>query len=82
MYTGFYVNEFEVIMATNNGDLGEVKWTVYAYWGLMVILAVVAIKAQLEDRKTHLEAYAYKHHNNAQFESYRSMRERITRLGG
>ena len=45
MYTGYYVNEFEVIMATNNGDLGEVKWSVYAYWGLMIILAVVAIKA-------------------------------------
>lgn len=50
MYLGGYVNEFEVIMATNNGDLREVKWTVYAYWAFMILFAIVAIKAQLTDR--------------------------------
>jgi hypothetical protein len=65
MYVGGYVNEFEVIMATNNGDLSEVKWSVYAYWAIIFIMAVVAIKAQLDDRTTHLEAYAYKNHSNA-----------------
>lgn len=48
----------------------------------MVILAFGSISAQLKDRTQHLEAYAYKKNNHAQFENYRSMRERITRLGG
>ena len=75
MYLGGYVNEFEVIMATNNGDLREVKWTVYAYWAFMILFAIVAIKAQLTDRQSHLEAYQYKQHSNAQFDSYQKMRE-------
>ena len=82
MYTGGYVNEFEVIMATNNGDIGEVKWTTMLYWILMLLLAIGSIKAQLDDRKLHLEAYQYKYHNGGQhLESYRTMRERITRFG-
>ena len=82
MYAGGYVNEFDVVMASNNGDIGEVRWTVWLYWVCMVLLLLISIKAQFEDRKTHLEAYQYKFHNNARFENYRSMRERITRLGG
>jgi len=82
MYTGGYVNEFTVILAGENGDLGEVKWTQMLFWILMVLLAFGSVKAQLDDRKTHLEAYKYKSHDSARYENYRSMRERITRLGG
>ena len=78
MYTGGYVNEFEVIMATNNGDLGEIKWTTILFWVLMILLAIGSIKAQLDDRHLHLEAYKYKYAH--QKETYRTMRERITRF--
>ena len=61
MYTGGYVNEFEVIMATNNGDHGEIKWTTILFWVLMILLAIGSIKAQLDDRHLHLEAYKYKY---------------------
>ena len=44
MYTGGYVNEFEVILAASNGDLGAVRWTTFLFWGLMIIIALVAIK--------------------------------------
>jgi len=80
MYLGGYVNEFEVIMATNNGDLREVKWTVYAYWAFMILFAIVAVKAQLTDRKSHLEAYTYKQRADSSLATYHSMRESITRL--
>ena len=43
MYTGGYVNEFTVILATNNGDLGEIKWTMILYWILMVLMAISGI---------------------------------------
>jgi hypothetical protein len=82
MYTGGYVDEFTVILATSNGDLSELKWAMYLYWILMVLMAMGSIWAQLKDRREHLEAYAYKFHANTQFETYRSMRERITRFSG
>ena len=82
MYTGGYVNEFTVVLATTNGDIGDIKWTMILYWVLMVLLALISINAQLKDRRLNLEAYAYKKNSHAQFENYRSMRERITRLGG
>jgi len=58
------VDEFTVVFATQNGDIGEVRWTVYLYWGLMVIAAGASIFLQFRDRKQHLEAYAYKFHSN------------------
>lgn len=45
MYTGGYVNEFTVLMATNNGDLGDVEWTVYLFWILMGFLIIGSINA-------------------------------------
>ena len=44
MYTGGYVNEFTVVLATSNGDIGEVKWTMILYWVLMILLALFSIK--------------------------------------
>ena len=82
MYTGGYVNEFTLFLASQNGDITEVKWTMYVYWALMIIMAFGSINAQLSDRNQHLEAYTYKKNQHAQFENYRSMRERISRMGG
>jgi hypothetical protein len=76
------VDEFTVVMATQNGDIAEVPWTVYLFWALMVILAGASIRSQFKDRKEHLEAYSYKFHANTQFETYKSMRERVTRFSG
>lgn len=45
MYTGGYVNEFTVFMATNNGDLGDVEWTNYLFWILMAALVIGSINA-------------------------------------
>ena len=59
MYTGGYVNEFEIVMASENGDLGEVRWTMYLYWVLMILMAIASIKMQLEDRQVRLNAFKY-----------------------
>ena len=82
MFTGGYVDEYTIILASQNSELGDVQWTQIFFWVLMGLLALVSVNMQLKDRSSHLEAYAYKKNNHAQFENYRSMRERITRLGG
>ena len=61
MFTGGYVNEFEIVMATSNGDIGEVRWSLIFFWALMVILAFVGAQAQLKDRQLHLNAFTLKH---------------------
>ena len=58
------MDEFTVVLATQNGDIGEVRWTVYLYWALVVIAAGASIFLQYKDRKLHLEAYSYKFHCN------------------
>lgn len=56
MYTGGYVNEFEVIMASNNGDIGQVRWTTFFFWGLMVVMAISGVIMQLGNRKAKADA--------------------------
>lgn len=57
MYTGGYVNEIEVLMASSNGDITQVRWTTFLFWALMVITAFSGIKAQLANRKETIEAF-------------------------
>ena len=45
MYAGGYVNEFTVILATNNGDLADIQWTMILYWVLMILMAIGSIMA-------------------------------------
>lgn len=75
------MDEFTVVLASGNGDLGEVKWTVILYWVLMGVLAIASIHAQLTDRTLHLEAEKYKNYSNAEYNSYqqrsKSLRERV-----
>jgi hypothetical protein len=76
MYTGGYVNEFEVILAASNGDLGLVRWTTFLFWALMIIVAIVSTKVQLASRTTALDAFQYKFRGGAPPASYDSIRER------
>mmetsp|Transcript_37908 Transcript_37908/g.46177 ORF Transcript_37908/g.46177 Transcript_37908/m.46177 type:complete len:253 (-) Transcript_37908:214-972(-) len=76
MYTGGYVNEFEVILAASNGDLGLVRWTTFLFWALMIIVAIVSTKIQLASRTTALDAFQYKFRGGAPPASYDSIRER------
>ena len=48
----------------------------------MIMLALLSINTQFSDRKMNLEAYAYKKNAHLQYENYRTLRERVTRLGG
>lgn len=57
MYTGGYVNEFEVVMASGNGDIGQVRWTTFMFWGIMVFMTLIGISVQMGNRKTTKEAY-------------------------
>jgi len=57
MYTGGYVNEFEVILANSNGDIGQVQWTTFFFWGLMVVMAIVGVLLQLGNRTAQKEAF-------------------------
>ena len=82
MYTGGYVNEFEVILAAGNGDLGQVRWTTFIFWALMIIIALVAIKVQLDNRTQALDAFQYKFRGPAQQLNYDSIRDRAQKLGG
>lgn len=43
MYTGGYVNEFEVYMASSNGDISEIRRMTFMFWGIMAVLALVGI---------------------------------------
>lgn len=70
MYAGGYVDEFTLVMASENGDLSEVRWTVILYWVVMGLLAIATINSQLADRKQHLEAYDYKFNSHAQYDTY------------
>ena len=67
MYTGGYVNEFTVVLASQGGDINEIRWTMWLFWILMALCAIGSIQMQLNDRATNLNAYKYKHHNNADF---------------
>ena len=48
----------------------------------MILMALLSINTQFSDRKMNLEAYAYKKNAHLQYENYRTLRERVTRLGG
>ena len=45
VFTGGYVNEFTVFMASNNGDLTDMRLSMYFFWVLMALLAAGSIKA-------------------------------------
>ena len=78
MYTGGYVNEFEVIMASSNGDIRQVRWTTFLFWGLMIVMAITGIILQLGNRKTTKEAFNNMEYNNRGIGSARE--ERAQRL--
>ena len=83
LYTGGYVNEFEVIMASTNGDIGEVRWTTFVFWALMIIIAFSGIKAQLANRSETIEAFNelnFKHRSNIP-SSYDMIRKESERAG-
>jgi len=63
MYTGGYVNEFIIIEGSQNGELGDLRWTTYIFWLLMVLVAIVSIKVQLENRSLALSAIERKLHD-------------------
>jgi len=64
MYAGGFINEFEIIMATNNGEIGELSFLMCIYIGLILLIACCSMSAQMKDRSRHLEMYAYKGHFN------------------
>ena len=74
MYAGGFVNEFEIVMATNNGEIGELTTMMYIYLGLIVVIAIAGMRGQLKDRQHHLEMYSYKGHFNTQYTDYKTMR--------
>lgn len=82
MYTGGYVNEFEIIMGSSNGDLGEMRWSTYLFWVLMVLLAIVSIKAQLDDRALRLTVIERKGHTDFNYQARsNTMRDQVLNKG-
>ena len=82
MFTGGYVNEVEVIMATQNGDIYQIRWTTFLFWALMIIIALVAINVQLSNRSTALDAFQYKFRGGVPPQNYDNIRERAQRGSG
>ena len=81
MYTGGYVNEFEVIMAAGNGDISQVRGWTFFFWALMIIIALVAIKVQLDNRSTNLDAFQYKARSDGQRMNYDMIMNRAQKGG-
>ena len=71
-----------MILAAGNGDLGQVRWTTFIFWALMIIIALVAIKVQLDNRSQALDAFQYKFRGPAQQLNYDNIRDRAQKLGG
>ena len=65
MLTGGYTNEFEVVMAGQNGELGQVKWTMYIFWIAMVLMAIIGMNVQISQRNELLNAQKMKGFLNA-----------------
>ena len=83
MYTGGYVNEFEVIMASSNGDISEVRFTTFVFWAIMIIVAFSGIKSQLANRSETIDAFNelnFKHRGNVP-SSYDMIRKESERAG-
>ena len=78
MYAGGFINEFEIVMATNNGEIGELTTMMYIYLGLIVVIAIAGMRGQLKDRQHHLEMYSYKGHFNTQYTDYKTMRQKYS----
>jgi len=84
MYAGGFVNEFEIIMATNNGEISELSGMMWVYVALIVLIAWAGMRGQIKDRAHHLEMYSYKGHFNTQYTDYKTMRAKYSgrRAGG
>lgn len=78
MYAGGFVNEFEIIMATNNGEISELSGMMWVYIALIVLIAWAGMRGQIKDRAHHLEMYSYKGHFNTQYTDYKTMRAKYS----
>ena len=64
MYSGGFINEFELVLAIKNGEIRLVPTMMYVFIAIILIIAIFAMLAQISDRRHHLEMYRYKGHFN------------------
>ena len=64
MYAGGFINEFEIVMTTNNGEIGELTFMMWIYISAIILIAFCGMRGQIKDRAHHLEMYSYKGHFN------------------
>jgi len=64
MYAGGFINEFELVMATNNGEINELTVMMWIYISAILLIGFCGMRAQIKDRSHHLEMYSYKGHFN------------------
>ena len=82
MYAGGFINEFEIVMATNNGEIGELTIMMWIYISAILLIAFCGMRNQIKDRAHHLEMYSYKGHFNTQYTDYKTMRAKYSGKGG
>ena len=82
MYAGGFINEFEIVMATNNGEIGELTIMMWIYIPAILLIAFCGMRNQIKDRAHHLEMYSYKGHFNTQYTDYKTMRAKYSGRGG
>ena len=82
MYAGGFINEFEIVMATNNGEIGELTIMMWIYISAILLIAFCGMRNQIKDRAHHLEMYSYKGHFNTRYTDYKTMRAKYTGRGG
>ena len=78
-YTGGYVDELTLILASQNSDLSELKWTMILFWILMGLMALASINIQFKSRAEHLKSGIL--NTASQNDSIDAMRERYQRFG-
>merc|ERR1712110_486749 len=54
-YAGGFINEFELVMATNNGEIGELGTMMWIYIGLILLIGICGMRGQIKVRAHHLE---------------------------
>ena len=78
MYAGGFINEFEIVMATNNGEINELSTMMYIYIALILLIGICGMRGQIKDRAHHLEMYSYRGHFNTQYTDYKTMRQKYS----
>ena len=77
MLTGGFTSEFEVIFVGQNGELGQLSWTMWVFFVCILFVAIMGLSVQFSDRRRNMEAYKMKGYYNSNMDSYKASYDRL-----